>query len=135
MAEVRRVVRLAGRAKPEPHPWRQTHHVEPVVADAQDPPRGLGRRVAPDDDGRRVTQQLRAEALPEPARDRALETFRQFPRCEVEERDHDGQPRGDREWPAADRVVDRAGRAAAFRAPRRSDGRAAQQERVEGQRA
>ena len=58
----------------------------------------------------------------------------QLPGGQVEQRGHDRQARGDRQRAAADGVIDRARRAATLGPPGRTDGRAAQQERVDGHR-
>ncbi len=47
--------------------------------------RGVGDRVRADEDGGGVTQQPRAEPLPESRGRRPLERFRELPRGEVEE--------------------------------------------------
>ena len=108
--------------------------MEPLAPDAQEATRGASRRIAADDDRRGVAQELRPQALPEPAGDRSLEGVRQLPGGQVEQRGHDRQARGDRERAAADGVIDRARRTATLGPPGRTDGRAAQQERVDGHR-
>ena len=108
--------------------------MQPVAPDAQDPPGGAGRRLAADHDRGRLAQELGTQALSEAVDDGPPEGLRQLPWREVEEGDHDRDPRGDRQRAASDSVVDGARRATAFGPPRRPDGRAAQHERVHGHR-
>ena len=108
--------------------------MQPVAPDVQQSPGGARGRVAADDDRRGVAQELPPEALPEPARDRLLEQTRELPGGQVEEGGHHRQARGDRQRAATDRVVDGAGGPAPLGSPGGPDGRAAQEERVDGHR-
>ena len=129
-AATRSVVRAAGEGRPR----RQPDDPQPVAPHVEQSPGGPRRRLAPDDDGRRVAQDLGTEPLPEPAGHGPPERVRELPRREIEQRDDDGQPGRDRQRAATHRVIDGAGRAATVRVPGGADRRATQDERVHGHR-
>jgi hypothetical protein len=105
--------------------------VKPLGADVHPPARRVGDRLAADDDGGGIAQQLASEPPAEARRRGPREDRWQLPWREVEQGHDQRQPRCDRQRPRADRVVDGAARAAAAYPPGRPDRRAAQDERVD----
>ena len=124
-----------GRRRPEPDTRRHSDDTQAITADPQQSPHRPGRRLAADDDRGCLAQELPAQALAEPARDRALKRLRELPGSQVEQCDHDGQSGRDRQRSAPHGVVDGACGAGALRTPGRSETRAAQYERIHGQRS
>jgi hypothetical protein len=120
--------RAEGGARSEPH------HAHPSASQPEQAA-GLARdRLAADDHRRGITQDARPQALPEARREPALVGARLLPRSEVEQRRHE-RDAGHEGHRAARCVIHGAGRAIALGPPRRAERGAAQEDRVDGQRA
>ena len=67
--------------------------MESLAVEMEQAPSGASGRIRGDDEGSRVAQETRPEAMPEPRRRAALISVGQLPRGEVEKGDHERQPR------------------------------------------